>query len=563
MSPPSPLRRALALAAPVRRWVALATLTSFAALAANVALMTAAPYLISKATLVTGFAALALAVTAVRGFAIARAALRYSERYVVHLAALRILTQLRVRLYRAIEPLAPGGVRTFRTGDLLARTVADVDTLDAFFVRGIVPLVAAGLLAALVCAVLALIAPPIALALLAALCLGGIALPLTVRHRARRPAERMVGARADLHARFADDISGLADLMAFGHDGRLTEDLGSRSGAMGREQRTLASIRGASAAAGSVLAAAGGLTVLAFATAWVSAGELDGVFLAALALGASAAYEAVQPLGDAFREVGSSRAAAVRTFEIVDASPTVLESAHPRRPPTHPSLEFRHVRFRYEEGSPLVLDDLSFSVRPGERLGITGPSGAGKTTIVSLLLRFWEAESGGILLDGLDVRGFRAEDVRSLIGVVPQQIYLFNGTLRDNLLLADGEADDDRIAWACDRAEFGGFLRSLPDGLHTPVGEDGLTLSGGERQRVALARVFLKDAPIVIFDEGTANLDLATEARVLQSVRAFARDKTLLVISHRDAPLGLADRVIALPAPHHRAAERVGVRPGR
>ncbi len=539
--------------------MALATLTSFAALAANVALMTAAPYLISKATLVTGFAALALAVTAVRGFAIARAALRYSERYVVHFAALRILTQIRVRLYRAIEPLAPGGLRAFRSGDLLARTVGDVDTLDAFFVRGVVPLGAAILVAALACGILALFAPVLALVLLVALSLGGIALPLAVRHLAHRPAERMVRSRADLYARFADDLSGLADLLVFGRDGRLAGDLVARSNAMGREQRTLAFIRGGSAAAGTVLAGAAGLAVLALAIPWVGRADLEGVFLASLPLVVFAAYEAVQPLGDAFREVEASRAAAVRTFEIVDAPATVAEPSHPLAPPVHPRLEFRNVRFRYEEGSPLVLDDLSFSVRPGERLGIAGPSGAGKTTLVGLLLRFWDVGSGGILLDGLDVRSFLADDVRSLVGVVPQQIYLFNGTLRDNLLLADGEADDDRIAEACDRARLGGFLRSLPAGLKTFVGDDGLKLSGGERQRVAIARAFLKDAPILILDEATANLDLATESEVLENLLEFASQKTMLVISHRRAPLGLADRVITLPAPVRRRAERAPV----
>ena len=162
---PTPLRRLLRLAAPVRWWVLLAMLASFGALAANIALMTAAPYLISKATLVTGFAALSVAVTAVRGFAIARAALRYSERYVVHLAALRVLTEIRVWLFRAIEPLAPGGLGGVRSGDLLARTVADVDTLDSFFVRGLVPPVAASLAVAFGCAILAAFEPALALVL--------------------------------------------------------------------------------------------------------------------------------------------------------------------------------------------------------------------------------------------------------------------------------------------------------------------------------------------------------------------------------------------------------------
>jgi ATP-binding cassette subfamily C protein CydC len=559
VSRPSPLRRLLSLAAPVRWWVLLAVLASFGALAANVALMAAAPYLISKATLVTGFAALAVAVTAVRAFAIARAALRYSERYVAHLAALRVLTQIRVWLFRSIEPLAPGGLRAFRGGDLLARTVADVDTLDAFFVRGIVPPAAAILTVVLACAILGAVAPLLGLVALAFLALVGLALPLAARRRARRPSEGLIRARADLHAGLAGDLAGLADLTAFGREDRLALDLGNHSRSMGREQHTLASIRGASAAAGSILAGLAGLTVLVIAIPAVRQGSIDGVFLASLPLVAFAAFEAIQPLGDAFREVELSRAAAVRTFEIADAPAPVPEPVHALPLPSHPSVELRHVRFRYDERSPLVLDDLNLSLRPGEWLGLTGPSGAGKTTVVGLLLRFVDAGSGTVLLDGVDVRRFGSEEVRSRIGVVPQQIYLFNGTLRDNLLVADGGADDTRIAQACDRAGLGPFVRSLPSGFDTLVGDDGLKLSGGERQRVAIARVFLKDAPILILDEATANLDAATESEVLANVRDFARGKTMMVISHRPAALELADRVITLTA----AADPAGAGVGR
>jgi ATP-binding cassette, subfamily C, bacterial CydC len=261
---------------------------------------------------------------------------------------------------------------------------------------------------------------------------------------------------------------------------------------------------------------------------------------------AFAAYEAVLPLGDAFREVELSRAAAARTFEIVDAPAPVPEPAEPLAPLAHPRLELRHVRFRYDERSPDVLDDVSLTLGPGDRLGLTGPSGTGKTTIVGLLLRFWDAMSGEVLLDGVDVRRFRADDVRALIGVVPQQVYLFNGSLRDNLLVADGDADDMRILDACERAGLQAFLRSLPRGLGTLVGDDGLKLSGGERQRVAIARAFLKDAPILILDEATANLDPTTESEVVEQVGGFARGKTLLVISHRPAALELADRVMTL-----------------
>jgi ATP-binding cassette subfamily C protein CydC len=398
----------------------------------------------------------------------------------------------------------------------------------------------------LACAILAGFEPAMAVVLFAFLAIGGVALPLAARRLARRPSERSIAARAELHAALAGDLSGLADLTAFGQEGRLGGDLAASSRAMDRERRTLSSIRGAGAGAGSILAGAAGLAVLAIAIPGVRDGGIEGVFLASVPLVAFAAYEAVLPLGDAFREVELSRAAAARTFEIVDTSVPVPEPDEPLAPAAHPGLEFRHVRFRYDERSPDVLDDVSLTLGPGDRLGLTGPSGTGKTTIVGLLLRFWDAGSGQVLLDGVDVRRFRADDVRALIGVVPQQVYLFNGSLRDNLLVADGDADDERILDACARAGLRVFLRSLPRGLDTLVGDDGLNLSGGERQRVAIARAVLKDAPILILDEATANLDAATEADVVEQIDVFARNKTLLVISHRPVALELADRVMTL-----------------
>jgi ATP-binding cassette subfamily C protein CydC len=545
----TPFRRLLRLAVPVRGWIVLATLSSFAALAANVALMTAAPYLISRAALVSGFAALALSVTAVRAFAIARAALRYVERYTIHLAALRILTHLRVSFYRAVEPLAPAGLGSRRSGDLLARAVADVDTLDGFFVRGVVPPVAAVVTGLFAGATVALFASPaLGVVLGCGLALVGIAVPLATRRGSRRAAADVVRWRASLHAELADDVTGLADLMAFGAGSRLEGRLGERSRRIGEGLRRLAFVRGAGTAASGVLSGLVGVTLLVLAVPLVRGAELEGAFLAAVPLVAFAAFEAVQPLSDAFGTIELSRAAAVRTFELVDAPPAVVDPPAPGSLPTAASLELRHVSFRYDEESPWVLEDVTFEVQAGERLGLTGPSGAGKSSIVSLLLRFWEPNDGTVLLGGQDVRSMRAADVRSMIGVVLQRIHLFNGSLRDNLLLADGDADDERITEALRRARLGEFVVSLPAGLDTHVGDDGLKLSGGERQRVALARVFLKDAPILILDEATSHLDAATEADVLEAVDAFALNRTVLVVAHRAEPLRLAGLVTSLPA---------------
>ena len=540
------MKRLLALARPVRWWIVLSALSSFAALAANVALMTAAPYLISRAALVTEFAALALAVTAVRLFAIARAALSYVERYTVHLAAFRVLTHLRVLVYQAVEPLAPAGLGSGRTGDLMARAVADIDTLDAFYVRGLAPPAAAALTTLLACAILGALDLRLAFALFAFLAAAGLAVPWAVRRASRPRASDVVRARAGLFADVADDVTGLSDLLACGAEPVFGGRVGEGSHRLGEGLRALAFVRGAASAAGTTIAGLAATAVLMIAIPLVRGGGVEGVFLAAVPLVAIAAFEAVQPLGDAYREIELSRASAARTFEVLDAEPVVRDPSTPSAVPERASLEFREVGFGYEAGGPPVLEDVSFSVSPGEHVAIAGPSGCGKTTVTNLLLRLWDAGRGTVRIGGADVRSLRGDDVRARFGVVPQRIHLFNGTLRDNLLLADGAADDDEIVQACVRARLGLLLAALPDGLDTHIGEDGLRLSGGERQRVALARVFLKDAPVLILDEATANLDEDTESEVLASIRSFAEGRTIIVISHRPAALRLTDRVVTL-----------------
>jgi ATP-binding cassette subfamily C protein CydC len=257
----------------------------------------------------------------------------------------------------------------------------------------------------------------------------------------------------------------------------------------------------------------------------------------------------VTTLGDAARQTEVSRAAAIRTFGLADTQPRVVDPIGSAAAPAGTSIVFREVSFRYTADAPLALDGVSFDLPEGGRLGLVGASGSGKTTVINLLLRFWDPDEGSILVGGRDVRDQRLSDLRGLLGVVPQHPYLFNGTLRDNLLLADGAAEDDTLLAACDRAQLDAFIASLPSGLDTEVGENGVKLSGGERQRVAIARAFLRDAPILILDEATANLDRETERAVLRELDRSARGRCLLVVTHRPSPLDLVDRVVRLDRP--------------
>jgi ATP-binding cassette subfamily C protein CydC len=556
------LARLLTLMAPFRWWIVLAVLLAFGTLGATVGLMAMSAYLISKAALVTEFYALAVTVTAVRTFAIARAALRYAERYITHLVTFRFLTRLRVWFYAAIEPLAPARLQGYRSGDLLTRIVADIETLDQLVVRVVAPPVAAALVVALSFLMLGAFDWQLGLVLLAFLVLTGIALPLVTHRLSQAPAAQLITERAHLNAVLADEIQGIADLMAFGQEQGFHERALRLSGALERAQLQVAANRGMNNALAALLASLAGLTVLMLAIPLVSGGEIEGVFLALLPLTAIASFEAVQPLGSAFQQLETSQAAARRLFDLIDAPP-VLDPLHPLPPPADYTIEFRGVSFRYTDGEPLALDRVSFRIPSGGRMAVTGPSGAGKSTVVNLLLRFWEAQAGQICIGGHDVRAYRDDDVRALLGVASQHIHLFNGTVRDNLLLAKGDATEDELIAACRQAQLHDFITSLPAGYDTLVGENGLKLSSGERQRIAIARMVLKAAPILILDEATAHLDALTEQQVMQALEPFMQGRTTLIISHRQAGFAYVDQVLALESGHITPVQRRGNGPAR
>ena len=541
----SPLRRLVRLARPVRWWLVLAILAAAGALVANIALMTAAPYLLSEAPLVTGFAALSVAVTAVRAFAIGRASLRYAERTLSHTTALRILTELRTTVYRAVARLAPGDLPDARSGDLLARIDADVTSLDVFFVRGLVPIAAAVIGTMVACAIIGVLVPSAAAVLAIFLITAGVGVPLVTRRASRAAAARLIETRGRLHADLAEQIDGMADLIAYARDADARREDATAADRIRTSQRSRAAALGGAAGAAALLAGVAGIACLWLAIPAVRSGEIAGTFLAVVPLVAFAAFEGVTPLGDAARQSEVSRAAAIRTFGLADAEPGIHDPIDPASA-DDASITFRDVSFRYSADAPVALDRLTFQVPAGRRVAIVGPSGAGKTTVVNLLLRFWDPDDGSIAVGGEDLRRLRLDDLRGLLGVVPQHPYLFNGTLRDNLLVADGSASDPSLLDACDRARLGSFVASLADGLDTQVGENGLKLSGGERQRVAIARAFLRDAPILILDEATANLDPSTEREVLREIDAFAHGRTLVVVTHRSASIDLVDTTVRL-----------------
>jgi thiol reductant ABC exporter CydC subunit len=533
--------------APVRGDMTLGVVLAAGTLVAGIALAATAAYLISKAALVQSFVDVAVLVTAVRAFAIGRAALRYGERYVTHRATLRLLARLRASTFAALEPRAPAVLGATPDGDVLARFGADVDTIDGFYLRGVVPPLAALVAAIGLVGGLALVDPTLAGIAAIGLVIGGVVLPPLVQIGSRDAGRRQIAARADLTASAADDLAGIAELAAFGADEGFLGRRAVASGELAAAEGRLALVRGASEAGVGLVAAFAALAVTVAAIPFIRDGRIDGVVLAALPLAVLAGFEGIALLPGALERRTAARASAERVFALVDAPIAVVDPPDPAASPDGRDLAFQDVTFVYGPGATPVLRRFSLHIPAGGRVAIEAPSGAGKTTVANLLVRFWNPDAGGIEIGGVDVTTCRADDIRALIGVVPQHPYLFNGTLRDNLLVARGEADDTAITDALTAAGLGPFLESLGRGLDTPVGEDGLRLSGGQRQQVAIARLLLKDAPIAVLDEATAHLDAATEADVVAMLDRWLAGRTTLILAHRSRLLELAEMRVAMP----------------
>ena len=550
-SPRADFVRLLRLAAPFKGWMLLSALLGFATIGSSIGLMSAAAWIIASAALHPPISTLNLAIVGVRFFGIARGVFRYLERYVSHQTTFRLLARLRVWFYDGVEPLAPARLTQHRSGDLLARVVADIDTLENIYLRVIAPPLIALLVAASMAVFMAWTDLRLALALVGCLALAGIGLQLLVGWLGRDSGDSLVTMRSELTIALIDGVQGLADLVAYGAQQRHAAQVTHLNRALAGQQAHMARIAALQTALLGLITSLAAMLVLIIAIPLVHSGTLDGVMLAVLVLAAITSFEAVQPLPAAFQHLGSNLDAARRLFEIVDTAPAVTDPAYPVPLPApaelpDPVLTVEDLHFRYSPDDPPALNGVSFALSPGDTLAIVGASGAGKSTLINLLLRFWNYDTGTITLAGHDMRAYAQDDVRALFSVVSQHTYLFGGTIEDNLRLASPTASDDDLLRAARAAQLHDAIAALPHEYDTWIGEQGLMLSGGERQRLAIARAILKDAPLLLLDEPTANLDPVTERAVLDTIFTTLAGRTILLITHRLVGLERARAILVL-----------------
>ncbi|MFH8802812.1 thiol reductant ABC exporter subunit CydD [Streptomyces sp. NPDC017936] len=541
------LARVRAMAGARRGRLALALLLGALALSSAVGLMATSGWLISRASQQPPVLYLMVAVTATRTFGIGRAVFRYAERLVSHDAVLRMLADTRVAVYRRLERLAPAGLRTTRRGDLLTRLVADVDALQDYWLRWLLPAGAAAVVSAGSVAFTGWLLPEAGAVLAAGLLAAGVGVPLVTGAVARRAERRLAPARGVLATRTADLLTGTAELTVAGALPARTAGVRAADSVLTRITSRAAT---ATALGDGLTALVTGLTVTAAAVVGAQAvgdGRLGGVTMAVVVLTPLAAFEAVLGLPLAVQYRQRVRRSAERVYEVLDSPEPVREPQHPRQAPASPfPLVVKGLTARYAGQDRDALAGVDLTLAQGRRIAVVGPSGSGKTTLAQVLLRFQDAGTGSYTLGGVDAYALAGDDVRRLVGLCAQDAHLFDSSVRENLLLAKKDATEDELRSALARARLLEWADSLPEGLDTLVGEHGARLSGGQRQRLAVARALLADFPVLVLDEPAEHLDLATADALTADLLAATEGRTTLLITHRLAGLEAVDEVVVL-----------------
>ncbi len=478
---------------------------------------------------------------------VSQGAASWIDTWLSHDLAYRVLFEMRIAMYNALDRLAPAYMIDRRSGDLAAAAIADVDTLERFFAHTlwVIPSATIASVAALV--VLATVFHPLPAAIIAVFAALMLTIPRWLGERAREQGKRLRAQLAEVNADVIDGVQGLREVVVFGYSQRQTEKLRTGSDRLISEQLSYGSRRGLEGAATGIAVSLALAGALISGTWLVSTGKIPYlVFPPMIAMAGTMLVPLTEVLSIA-RDFGIIRAAAARVLDVLHAEPNVDDAgARPLPGKIEPHIKFEDVHFKYNVAGREVLSGVSFEVRPGETVALVGRSGAGKSTCVHLLMRFWDVTSGKITVDGHDVRDMYLEDLRRLVTLVPQDVYLFNMSVGDNIKLGRPDADPVAIAQAAQAAQAGDFIADLPAQYDTPVGERGAQLSGGQRQRIAIARALLKSSPILVMDEAVSNLDTESERALALSLEAVKAKHTTLIVAHRLTTIMSADRIVML-----------------
>ncbi|MCB4825461.1 thiol reductant ABC exporter subunit CydC [Roseicella aerolata] len=482
-----------------------------------------------------------LAFLLLRPLVLLRPAARWTERMVTHAATFRALADIRIWFFRRLAERLPAGIGLGRSGDLLGRLVSDVDALDGLYLRALVPVLAA--LAVVVAGVALLAGAPLLAAAVALPLAIALLLPLVLAPGAARAAAQAARAQGRMRAAAIDPLLGVEDVLAANGEAAARATLAREGQALALAQRGLGWRAAWAGAAGTLLVQA----ALLGALAWGLAAEAGGAALAVLGLFlAVAAAETIGLLPRAGISLAMAAAGARRLFELADAPPPVAEPARPAEEPAGHAIRVEGLRFAWAPDRAPVFEDLELDLPEGTRLALLGPSGIGKSSFAALLLKLAAPQAGRITLGGVDIADLPAEFLRRRIACLTQDARLFDDSIAANLRIAAPLAPDAALWRALDRAGIGELVRTLPEGLATRCGEGGARFSGGQARRLALARVLLSAAPVLVLDEPTAGLDAETERAFLETLESVTAGRTVILITHRLVGVERPTRVLRL-----------------
>lgn len=531
--------RLVGLVRPLAPWMALAVVLGVLGFGAAIFLTVFGVYaLVDLAGFpqTVGYGA-ALALVAVCG--VARGPLRYGEQLCNHYLAFKLLALVRDRVFAALRRLAPAKLEGRDKGDLVSLVTGDIELLEVFYAHTLSPAIIAFVVSAGMTAFVATISPALGLLALASYLLVGVAVPYASSKASGMGGRELREGLGGMNAFVLDSLRGLRETLQFGRAAERSRELDERMDELARAEARLKG-RGAlsmSLTNGLVLALDVAMVLASGALCLSGAIAPDGALVATAALMSSfGPVIAVANLGSTLQQTLASGG---RVLELLDERPQTEEVDDGADLGTFSGAAVRRVDFSY--GGHPVLDDVSLRIEPGSVVHLSGRSGSGKSTLCKLLMRFWDATRGVVEVSGTDVRRANTASLRETQGYMTQETHLFAGTIGENILLAKPSASPEELAEACRKAALSGLIERLPRGLDTPVGELGETLSGGERQRIGLARVFLHDAPFVLLDEPTSNLDSLNEAAVLRALSEGRGDKTVVLVSHRASTAAIAD----------------------
>lgn len=531
-----------------RTWISLGALTSLLSLLSAILLMALAGWMVGGAgsgKAVAGIALLGVIAPKVlmRLLVLLRTLLRYSERLVTHEATFRILAKLRIWFMKKAIPLSPKKLGSFRSGDLLNRMMADIDALDHFYLRFLVPVVVAAITCSLLILFLGVQSYLLALIALVFFLLAGWLLPKLGQSLGNAPGKNLVEEISEMRSLVIEDLQGSSELLIYGGQRSATQRLRQSHDRLSTSHHELARVAGASTGLSQFLSHLLLLSLFGGGVWLISEGDLKASHLVLNLFVVLTALEALALMPTAFLFMGKTKAAADRLFQILDHDETRKTTAAPIKSP-HP-ITFNSVSFRYDETAD-VLDEVSLEFDEGTWTTILGPSGSGKSSLLNLILGFWETNAGSVTLGGIDTKTSSPEEILKHCAYLSQRPHIFSGTVKDNLLLAKPDASETEMWAALKKVDLKVHFQQRKEELDTWLGEFGLGLSGGQQRRLALAQIFLKNSPILLLDEPTENLDIATEKAIYQAIFDFAKGKTLILVTHRAIDLQVMDQLVLI-----------------